>query len=481
MDFAGWVDKIDGWVWGYVMMFLLVGTGLYLTFRMRIVQIRLFKHGWSLISGKWDNPSDKGETTHLQALSTALSATIGTGNIAGVAAAMVAGGPGAVFWMWVTAAVGMCTKFTCCLLAQRYRTIDHKGIVAGGPMYYLRDGLGLPWLGWLFALFAAIACFGIGNMVQANSVADPISRYIGLEHGFNLGGLGHVALAKLGLGIVMALLVALVIIGGIRRIARVAEKIVPIMAVIYVLGALVILVIRISAIPEAFGSIFKGAFSSTSLAGGIIGFTISQAAREGVAKGLFSNESGLGSAAIAHAPAKTKEPVREGLVAMLGPFIDTIVICTMTALVIITSGLLGHTDADGAALSAEAFRTGLGAVGAHVVSFGLVFFAFTTMVGWSYYGDRSIYYLFGTRGDQAIRVYRWVFVALIPIGAAVELKVVWGLSGIFNGLMAFPNLVALIGLSGVVASLLRDYERRLPEMRPFKTRNDLWFLGSGRK
>ena len=345
MDFADWVGRINDWVWGYFMMFLLVGTGIYLTIRMRIVQVRSFKHGWSLISGKWDDPKDAGETTHLQALSTALSATVGTGNIAGVATAMLMGGPGAVFWMWVTAAVGMCTKFTCCLLAQRYREIDDRGVVAGGPMYYLRDGLRAPWLGWLFALFTAIAAFGIGNMVQANSVAEPLSRYFGFGSDPALGGAGSLDLSKLAIGIVLAVLVALVVIGGVRRIARVAERIVPIMAVIYVIGAVIILIANISAIPSAFASIFKGAFAPASVGGGVVGYTIAQTLRWGIQIGLFSNESGLGSAAIAHAPAKTKEPVREGMVAMLGPSIDTILICTMTALVIITSGVVGHTDA----------------------------------------------------------------------------------------------------------------------------------------
>ncbi len=481
MDFVALLEKIDGWVWGYFMMFMLVGTGIFLTFRMRLVQIRHFKHGWSLISGKWDNPDDRGETTHLQALSTALSATIGTGNIAGVATAMVAGGPGAVFWMWVTAAVGMCTKFTCCMLAQRFREVDARGVVAGGPMYYLRDGLKLPWLGWLFALFTAVACFGIGNMVQANSVADPLAGYMGTGAGFTLGALGHVAYSKLGIGIVLAVLVALVVIGGVRRIARVAERIVPVMAVIYVLGAIIILILRAPEIPAALASIFKGAFATTSVAGGAAGYTVKLAMREGIAKGLFSNESGLGSAAIAHAPARTKEPVREGFVAMLGPFIDTITICTLTALVIITSGLLGSTDLDGPSLSASAFDTGLPGVGRHVVAFGLIFFAFTTIVGWNYYGSRAIYYLFGSRGNQAVRVYHWLYVLIIPVGAALQLKVVWRLSDIFNGLMAFPNLVALIGLSGVAAAMLRDYEKRLPDMKPYQTRNDLWFLGRGGK
>ena len=476
MDPVTIIKTVDGWVWGYFMMFVLVGTGLFLTLRLTFVQFRHFRHGWSLITGKWDDPQDHGETTHLQALSTALSATIGTGNIAGVATALVMGGPGAVFWMWVTAAVGMCTKFTCCMLSQRYREIDADGVVAGGPMYYLRDGLKLPWLGWLFALFTAMACFGIGNMVQANSVADPISRYLSAERGFMLGTIGFVSWVKLCIGVILGALVASVIIGGVRRIAKVAERIVPIMAAVYVVGALVVLFTRIDAVPAAFASIFKGAFAATSVGGGVVGYTVAQAMRFGIARGLFSNESGLGSAAIAHAPAKTKEPVREGMVAMLGPFIDTITICTITALVIITSGLLGTTEFDGATLSAEAFATGIGGIGRDVVSFGIVFFAFTTMVGWSYYGDRAVYYLFGRRGPAAVRYYRWLFVLVIPVGATLELELVWTLSDIFNGLMAFPNLVALIGLSGVARGMLLDYERRLPEMKPYRHQHDVWFL-----
>lgn len=479
MDFAALISKVDGWVWGYFMMFVLVGAGIYLTIRLRFMQVRLFKHAWSLISGRWDDPKDQGETTHLQALSTALSATIGTGNIAGVATALVAGGPGAIFWMWMTGLVGMCTKGVGSILSQRYREIDAAGVVAGGPMYYLRAGLRAPWLGWLFAFFTAIAAFGIGNMVQANSVADPLSRYFGTGDGFQLGSIGYVDYSKLGIGLVLAVLVGSVIIGGVRRIAGVAEKVVPVMAALYVLCALVVLITRVELIPAAFAAIFKGAFSYTSVAGGVVGYAVSQAMRHGIARGLFSNEAGLGSASIAHASAKTKEPVREGLVAMLGPFIDTISICTITALVIITSGILGFSDNNGAALSAEAFETSLPGFGAHLVSFGLVFFAFTTMIGWSYYGDRSVYYLFGHLGKRAVRTYHWIYVLLIPVGAAVKLEVVWDIADIFNGLMAFPNLIALVGLSGVLARMVRDYDERLPTMRPYRKQHDLWFLKRG--
>ena len=459
-----YIDTASGWVWGYFLMFLLVGTGFYLTLRLRFVQFRHFRHAWDCISGRWDNARDKGEVTHLQALSTALSATIGTGNIAGVATAIAAGGPGAVFWMWITALVGMCTKFTCCLLAQHYRVIDRQGVVAGGPMYYLAKGLKLRWLGAAFAFFTAIAAFGIGNMVQANSVALPFVE--------SLEGATRTRVA-LAIGVVMAVLVALVIIGGVRRIARVAEHIVPFMAVVYVVTALVIIALNYEKVPAAFAAIFAGAFGLKQLGGGALGYGVAQAMRFGIARGLFSNESGLGSAAIAHAPARTKEPVREGMVAMLGPFIDTIVICTMTALIIIMSGLYHGTGLDSAALSAAAFGHELPRFGPLVVKFGLVFFAFSTIIGWSYYGDRSVYFLFGARGVQA---YRWLYVALIPLGAAMKVGLIWGLSDIANGLMAFPNLVALIGLSGLVAKMLRDYERRLPRMKA-KGKNQLPFFG----
>ena len=451
-----YIATADGWIWGCFLMFLLVGTGVYLTIRLRFVQFRLFFHGWDCVSGRWDDPEDDGEVTYLQALSTALAATIGTGNIAGVATAITAGGPGAVFWMWVTAIEGMSTKFTCCMLAHHYRDIRDSE-VAGGPMYYLSRGLNMSWLGAAFALFAIIASFGIGNMVQANSVVDPFLSKVSSEIHFPVA---------VTIGAFMASIVALVIIGGIRRIARVAEKIVPFMAMVYVGTALVIIALNFEKVPAAFHAIFAGAFGVKSALGGAVGYGVREAMRFGIARGLFSNESGLGSAAIAHAAARTKEPVREGCVAMLGPFIDTIVICTMTALIIVMSGLYNCQagELNGAALSAAAFEKGLPRFGSFVVSFGLIFFSFTTIIGWSYYGDRSVYYLFGRSGRQAAQVYRWLYVIMIPVGASIPLKMVWNLADIANGLMAFPNLVALVGLSGVVANMLRDYERRLPDM-----------------
>jgi AGCS family alanine or glycine:cation symporter len=378
--------------------------------------------------------------------------------------------------MWVSASIGMCTKFTSCLLAMKYRTIDSDGEVAGGPMYYLRDGLKMPKLGMLFAIFAFVASFGIGNMVQANSVAAPLHTYLceaGLAEAATSEGFNMVRLA---IGIVIAIFVGIVILGGIKRIASFADKVVPFMAFCYVAASIYILFVQRENLIPAIKMIFGSAFGLQEAAGGMLGYGVAQAMRWGIARGLFSNEAGLGSAPIAHAAAKTSEPVREGMVALLEPFIDTIVICTMTALVIITSGYFNPAEAGlfaglkGAELTAAAFRHNV-AWGHHVVSFGLIFFTFSTMIGWSYYGDRSVRYMFDAnpkRAKRAVFIYRLVYVLLIPIGAAVPLELIWNLSDIANGLMAFPNLLALLALSGVVAAMLRDYEARYPDMRPLR-------------
>ncbi|VAW37319.1 Sodium/glycine symporter GlyP [hydrothermal vent metagenome] len=438
--------RLSGYAWGVPSIILLVGTGLYLTLRLGFIQIRGFRHSFQLITGKFDQESDPGEVTHFQALSTALSATIGTGNIAGVATAIAFGGPGAVFWMWVTAMVGMATKFTSCLLALKFRTIHENGEVSGGPMYTLKNGLNMPKFGGLFAVFALIASFGIGNMVQANSVVDGL--------GFIMP---QVAAHKLMLGVVMAIMVGLVIIGGIKRIAKVASRIVPFMAIVYSLAAVFILILNFDRIPAAFATIFNHALNPWAAGGGAMGAAL----QYGVARGVFSNESGLGSAPMAHAAARTREPVREGLVAMIGPFIDTIVICSMTALVIIVSGVWGAARPDnlqGAALSAYAFQQTLGPSGAWIVGFGLVFFAYTTIIAWSYYGDRSAEYLFGAR---AVMPYRIIYTVLVVVGAYIPLKLVWNFADIANILMAVPNLISLILLAGVVKGLSKDYFDRM--------------------
>ncbi len=433
------ISSIDSFVWGPITIILLVGTGLFITLLVRVVQIRKFGYAWQLISGKYDNPEDEGEITHFQALSAALSATIGTGNIAGVGTAIALGGPGAVFWMWVTAFVGMATKYAECLLSLKYRVVHEDGTVSGGPMYYLEKGLGQKWLGMLFALFAAIASFGIGNMVQANSVAQPVQTYFGIP--------------KVVTGIVIGILVFAVIVGGIKRIGQVASRLVPVMAVFYVFGSLWVIIINFGAVPAAFGIIFREAFTGSAALGGFAGAAVAQAIRFGVARGVFSNEAGLGSAPIAHGAAKTKEPVREGLVAMLGPFIDTIVICSMTALVIVLTGAYasGETGAD---LTARAFNMGLPGPGGYIVAIGIIFFAFSTAISWSYYGDRSVEYLLG---QKFVMPYRVLYSILLPVGAAVQLEVVWNISDIFNALMALPNLIGLLALSGVVLKMTREY------------------------
>ncbi len=433
------MDALSGWVWGPVTIVLLVGSGVFITLLLGLVQLRRFGYAWKLISGKFDNPDDRGEITHFQALSAALSATIGTGNIAGVGTAVALGGPGAVFWMWVTALFGMALKYAECLLSLHFRTVHEDGSVSAGPMYYLEKGLGQRWLGMLFAFFAMIASFGIGNMAQANSVAEPLQSYFGVP--------------KMMTGLVIAALVFAVIVGGIKRIGRVASKLVPCMAVFYVLGALLVIGRHYQLLPDAFGLIFRGAFSGTAATGGFAGAAVAQTIRFGVARGVFSNEAGLGSAPIAHGAAQTEEPVREGLVAMLGPFIDTITICTMTALVIILTGAY-QSGLSGADLTAQAFNLGMPGKGGYIVAIGIAFFAFSTAISWSYYGDRSVEYLFG---PKLILPYRVLFCLLLPVGAAIELELVWTISDIFNALMAWPNLVGLLFLSPLVWRKSREY------------------------
>lgn len=443
------IGVVDSFVWGpFFLIPLLVGAGIFMTVRLKLIQLTRIGHAFALISGRYDNKSDPGEITHFQALSAALSATIGTGNIAGVATAIAAGGPGAVFWMWVTAVFGMSLKYSSCLLAVKYRRENPDGSVSGGPMHFITLGLGQKWLGWLFALFAMIASFGIGNMVQANSVANPLFDNFGIP--------------KIATGMVMAFLTALVILGGIKRIAKVAMAVVPVMSIFYVGAAIFILILNYSAIPEAFRLIFYYAFNPHAAAGGFLGTTVLMTMRFGIARGVFSNESGLGSAPMAHAAAKTAEPAREGLVAMLGPLIDTLIICTMTALVILTSGVWQNVGPDGVALtgatlSSTAFDTVLPTVGKYIVTFGLVFFAYSTVISWSYYGDRSTEFIFG---PKSVIIYRIIYTFLIPVGASVELKLIWNISDITNALMALPNLIGIVLLSGVVVKVTKEYFSR---------------------
>ncbi|MDH5473152.1 MAG: sodium:alanine symporter family protein [Gammaproteobacteria bacterium] len=441
-----YTGKLAGLLWNNgLTMLILVGTGLYLTIKLRFIQITGFRHSVNLIRGKYTHHDDPGEVSHFQALSTALSATVGTGNIAGVATAISLGGPGALFWMWVTAFVGMATKFTESTLALKFREINDQGEVSGGPMYTLLHGLKMKRTAVIFASFALIASFGIGNLVQANSVVDGLA-FIWPE----LRDYGWF------IGVLMALLVGMVILGGVKRIAKVAGTIVPFMAMTYIFAAFVVLIMNADQVPQAIMTIFNSALNVSAVGAAAVG----EAIRWGVARGLFSNEAGLGSSPMAHAAAKTKEPVREGLVAMMEPFVDTLVICTMTGLVIVVTGAYMSADAEtvGAALTAYAFSQSMGAGGAMIVGFGLMLFAFSTMIAWSYYGDRSACFLFG---EQAVRPYRVFYTVLIVVGAAVPLKLVWNIADITTILMALPNLLALFLLSALVKRIKDEYFAKL--------------------
>jgi AGCS family alanine or glycine:cation symporter len=435
------LNSVNAVVWGPPLLVLLVGTGVYLTVRLRGLQIRMLGRALHLGLIVRHEPGDQpGDISHFQALMTALAATVGTGNIAGVATAIAAGGPGALFWMWVTGIFGMATKYAEALLAVRYRQTDARGTMCGGPMYYLTYGLGQPWLGTLFALFAAVAAFGIGNMVQSNSVAHAAEEVFGVP--------------PLATGLLMATATALVILGGIRSIARVTSVLVPVMIVIYVVAAATLLVLNADAILPSLRLILVHAFSPTAAAGGFLGATVMRTIQMGVARGVFSNESGLGSAPIAAAAAQTRHPVAQAMVSMTQTFIDTIVVCTMTGLAILVTGAWTSGET-GAALTAAAFGKGLSASGGPmIVSLGLILFAYSTLLGWSYYGEKSVEYLLG---ESSVPIYRVIFCVLVAVGAVAKLDLVWTFADVMNALMAFPNLIGLIGLSGVVFAETRRY------------------------
>jgi len=437
------LESVSGALWTPVLLILLLGTGLYLTLGLRLLPVRKLGYGFRMLwrGRRSGEQRGDGEITPFAALMTSMSATIGTGNIAGVGTAIYLGGPGAVLWMWVTALVGMATKYAEAVLAVRYREVDPRGMHVGGPMYYIRNGLGRRWrwLGGTFAVLAVIAAFGIGNTVQSNSVADSLDTALGVP--------GWVT------GLVMAALVFSVIVGGIRRIARVAETLVPIMGIVYVAGALVILAANYAGIPQGVARIFSDAFSGTAAAGGFAGAGVIAAIQFGVARGLFSNEAGLGSAPIAHAAARTDQPVRQGMVGMLGTFIDTIIVCTMTALVIVTTGTWTSGET-GAGLTTLAFSQGLAGPGDFVVAFGLVIFAFSTTLTWAYYAERCMEYLIGVRG---FLVFRLLWVAAVFVGAVASLRLIWNIADVTLALMAIPNLLALLLLSPVVFRISREY------------------------
>ncbi len=561
------LGQIAGYIWGVPLVVALVGVGVFFTFRLFFFQTRKIGHSFAIIRGKYDDPNDKGDVTHFQALCAALSATVGVGNIAGVATAIHAGGPGILFWMWVAAFFGMMTKYAECLLSHKYRVVHDDGTVSGGPMYYIEKGLGkrYKWLAVTFAFCAIIGTFGGGNMVQSNSMAIALEdnfiqklkpetslgllnkgesvRFVDgpeihietksslilnvelsgckfiqdfldainnhpknykhsvtaaimpdhhrieivdntsgdrkfaineLKESNFLRAMGFfneedkinmikgsrvstvvrkILLLRIIVGFVISGIVGIVIIGGMKRIGKVASKLVPTMAGIYVGGALLILIINISSVPHAFYLIFKHAFNPTAAVGGFGGAAVLYTITWGIKRAVFSNEAGMGSAPIAHAAAKTKEPVREGLVAMVGPFIDTLVICTITALVIIVTGAW-ETGANSSVLTKNAFNIGLKGFGGVIVTVGLVLFSISTAISWSYYGDRCSEYLFG---EKAILPYRCVFILALFVGAVIELTFVWNFSDIGFGCMIIPNIIGIVALSGVVITLTKKY------------------------
>ncbi|WP_129597341.1 alanine/glycine:cation symporter family protein [Anaerophilus nitritogenes] len=446
----GFISMIRNFVWGPIMILLLVGTGVFLTIGTRAIQFRKLGYAFKMLFSKENK--ENGDISSFQALMTSLAATIGTGNIAGVATAISIGGPGSIFWMWITAAIGGATKFCEAFLAIRYRITNEKGEKSGGPMYYASMGMkeryggNWNWLGYLFAVFGFFASFGTGNLVQANSVASSLKASMGLSP--------YIC------GIILSITAGIVIIGGIKSIAKITDKLVPTMGIIYILGSLVILINQHHMIPKAFYLIFSNAFNGKAVSGGFIGAVL----RMGVARGIFSNEAGLGSSPIIHAASKNNDPIKEGLISSLGCFFATLIICTMTALVILVSGLISidknglmmiSDNLSGAALTTVAFNSSLPNLGAFTISFGLIFFAFSTILGWYYYGAKCLEYIAGVK---AINIYKWCWIFSCFIGSIVRLDIVWNLSDALNGLMAIPNLIALIALGPMIFHITKKYE-----------------------
>jgi len=435
-----WLENITAQVsdliWGLPLILFLVGTGLFLTIRLKFFSFRMLPHALKLVFQKRDENS-KGDISHFQALSTSLAATVGTGNVVGVATAVVAGGPGAVFWMWITAFVGMATKYSEAILGVKYRRQNSKGEMSGGPMYYLEEGLGQKWLGVLFAIFAVFAAiFGIGNMIQANAASDIA------QSAFNI--------PVWATGIIFMILIGLTLIGGIKRIGRTVSVIVPIMIVLYMIAGILIVIFNFTEVPAAFGLIFQDAFTGQAVAGGALGTVI----QLGVQRGLFSNEAGLGTGGIAAAAARTDVSARQALISMTQVFIDTIIVCTITGLTLTMAGLY-TTGAEGASLTAQSFNVLLPG-GGYIVAVSLLFFIFSTILGWAYFGEKCLTYLVG---DNFTTIYRIIFVLAIFPGATLSLQTVWNLGDIFNGLMAIPNLIGLIFLSGVVVKETKAFQQ----------------------
>lgn len=461
--FAEIVSKVDDFVWGPVMLVFLVGTGIFLTFRTRFLTWRNLGYALKSTLSKEARTKSRGEgdVSPFSALTTALAATIGTGNIVGVATAMVSGGPGALVWMWISAAFGLTSKFSECMLAIKYREVNEKGEMSGGPMYTMKKGLKNKKLGavlaWFFALFAVIASFGIGNMTQGNSISGAIKATFHVPTGVT--------------GIVITVLSLLIIVGGIKSISKVSSVVVPVMAIFYVICGVIVIIGNIANLPAGVAMIFKMAFSVKAVGGGLCGTIVASmmnAMRYGVARGVFSNEAGMGSAAITAAAATTDNPVRQGYINMTGTFWDTIVVCTITGLAIASSGVLGMTDADGALLTGSditiaAFQTVLGSGGGWLVTIGITLFAFSTILGWEYHGEKAFEYLLGTHKYNM--VYRVVFSLIAYFGCTQTLSLVWNFSDIANALMAIPNLICMLLLSGEIAKDIRDFQPEIEKMR----------------
>ena len=453
MDFLAVLNEIDNFIWGPPLLVLLVGTGILLTIRLHLLQIFKLPKALSLIFRAQNAGS--GDIDSFKALCTALSATVGTGNIVGVATAIHAGGPGALFWMWMAAFFGMATKYAEGLLAVKYRETD--GEIAGGPMYYIKNGMGkkYKWLGGLFAFFGVlVAYFGIGTFAQVNSIVDITKMTIGLD--------------PVWTGAILTIFVAAITIGGLQSIAAAASRIVPAMAFIYFLSTIGVLLVFADKVPAAVSMIFESAFTTTAATGGFLGATVMMAMKNGVARGVFSNESGLGSAPIVAAAAKTKWPAEQGLISMTGTFIDTIIICTLTGLTLVVTGVWCGME-NGAALTNAAFTSAFPVFGGYMLLIGLVLFAFTTILGWNYYGERCMIYLVGTKG---VLPYRLVFILLIASGAFLKLEAIWILADIVNGLMAIPNLIALLFLSGICVRETKKYMDHLKTGKPYEEYED---------
>jgi len=461
-SFNEFLGKIDDFVWGIPLIVLILVVGIFLTIRVKALQITKLGKGFKLAFSKSENNGETGEVSSFAALCTALSATIGTGNIVGVATAIVAGGPGALFWMWIAALLGTATKFAECMLAVKYRTVAEDGHIIGGPFYYIENGMGAKWK-WLAKIFAffgvGVGLLGIGTFTQVNGIAGAVKNFFdpNAAHTISLFGTDY-SWAIVITGIVLTIAVALVIIGGLKRISKVAEVIVPFMAVLYIITALIIIICNIKAVPAAFVEIVESAFGLRAAAGGALG-AILIAMQKGIARGIFSNEAGLGSAPIAAAAAKTDEPVRQGLISMLGTVIDTLIICTLTGLTIVIAGSW-NIGLEGVSVTTDAFQKGLfflpGQVASFILMICLVFFAFTTILGWDYYSERCLEYLTGGK-TNVVKGYRWLYIAAIFIGPYMTVSAVWTIADIFNGLMAIPNLIALVALSGVTAAEVKKY------------------------